>query len=361
MKDEVKSRLYINTVKGLAIFLMLWGHCIQCCALNSFDFFENNVFKFIYSFHMPLFMLVSGYLFYFSFQKRDVKELIVHRTKPLGWTIVVGGIIIWLSTTVLFNFLTGNYSVIIGGGWLPFLNKLWFLWSVLASSLGVALIFKKVKPLGLQILLLFVWGGVVLLFPNAENNLYMYPYYVIGFCFAKIRNKICNKLLYIKYLSLLLFPAMCFFFEKRHYIYTSGIFGGEYVDGIWNIVKTDMFRWAIGLMGSIFVLTVVEFLFNLFYRPKSTGVRKKLFMPLAKVGGNSLQIYVLSSIFLSGYLPIAYHKCIELLGEGNFLANNMWLYNAIFTPILAIVYTIFLYWIVKLLYKIKIGEFIFLK
>ena len=60
-----KNRFYIDFVKGIAIFLMLWGHCIQFCAVGDFDFFENWVFKLIYSFHMPLFMLVSGYLFFY--------------------------------------------------------------------------------------------------------------------------------------------------------------------------------------------------------------------------------------------------------------------------------------------------------
>lgn len=358
MKDGEKSRLYINTIKGLAIFLMLWGHCIQCCALDSFDFFQNTVFKFIYSFHMPLFMLVSGYLFYFSFEKRGMKQLIIHRAKPLIWTIVVGGIIIWLSTTVLFECLSGNFFAFIGGGWLNSLSSLWFLWSVLAASLGVAIICKKVKPLWLQILLLFIWGGVVLLFPNAANNLYMYPYYVIGFYFAKYKDRLFNKVFYVKYLSVLLFPIMFLFFDKIHYIYTSGILGGDYVEGIWNIIKVNAFRWSIGLVGSIFALTVVEFFFDLFYQKR--GMRN-LFRPLWKTGEFSLQIYVISSIFLSAYLPVVYNKCIELLGRGDFLVNQGWIYNAVFTPILAIAYMIALYWIVKLLYKINIGKWMFSK
>ena len=59
---------FIDIIKGVAIFLMLWGHVIQyCVAKTNIDFYENWVFKFIYSFHMPLFMLVSGYLFFYSF------------------------------------------------------------------------------------------------------------------------------------------------------------------------------------------------------------------------------------------------------------------------------------------------------
>ena len=77
--NAVHSRNFLNFLKGLAIFLMIWGHCIQICIPQGMDYFENTVFKIIYSFHMPLFMLISGYLFYYSSQKRNLSELLKHR------------------------------------------------------------------------------------------------------------------------------------------------------------------------------------------------------------------------------------------------------------------------------------------
>ena len=86
---EKNRNTFIDLITGIAIFLMLWGHCIQYCVAGSeIDFFENIVFKFIYSFHMPLFMLVSGYLFFFSFSKRSLKELLIHRVQSLLQPIV---------------------------------------------------------------------------------------------------------------------------------------------------------------------------------------------------------------------------------------------------------------------------------
>ena len=68
---------------------MLWGHSIQYSCMDQFDFFENSAFKFIYSFHMPLFMLISGYLFYYSCQKRTLWELLTHKTKVLFPAIIL--------------------------------------------------------------------------------------------------------------------------------------------------------------------------------------------------------------------------------------------------------------------------------
>lgn len=353
--------IYINIVKGVAIFLMIWGHCIQVCALDTFDFFENAVFKVIYSFHMPLFMLVSGYLFQVSFQKRNLKDLIVHRAKPIVWTIIIGGIVIWFCTTCLFEVLRGNYSIIFGGHWVKTFDGLWFLWSILSASIGVAIICKKVTYLWLQIPLLLLWGFVVLLFPNAENNLYMYPYYIIGFYFAKYKEKISSKLMFIKYVTIPLFPIMCLFFEKKHYIYTGGLLGGVYVDGFLNILKMNMFRWAIGLVGSVFVLTIIEVIFKLFIQNSSRGLGKKLFIPLERTGEKSLQIYVLSSIFVSSWLPLLYKKVVDVIGKGNFMAINIWVYNLIYTFLLATIFTIAIYWLIKLLYKLRIGKIIFCK
>lgn len=59
---------YLDILKGYAIILVVFGHCIQygsgLQAMSNGLYFDNKVFQMIYSFHMPLLMLISGYLFY---------------------------------------------------------------------------------------------------------------------------------------------------------------------------------------------------------------------------------------------------------------------------------------------------------
>lgn len=45
--------LYWDTIKGLLIILVVFGHCGTAVG--------NNLLSVIYSFHMPLFILVSGF------------------------------------------------------------------------------------------------------------------------------------------------------------------------------------------------------------------------------------------------------------------------------------------------------------
>lgn len=346
---------FVNLLKGLAIFLMLWGHCIQVCAPVGYDFFDNAVFEFIYSFHMPLFMLISGYLFYFSAAKRELKELLKNRCVGLVQTIIVCGILSYFATTGLFAVISGNFSALIGGKWLSSLSGLWFLWSVLAASIVLGVVCKVTNKFWLQIILLVIGVVVVGLFPNAVLNIFVYPYYIIGFYFAKYKDTVFKKIAYAKYIALVAFPVLLLFYEKRHYIYTTGLFGKDYT--ILQCLEIDVFRWLIGLVGSIFVIVVMEMLYNL-------NIKARFFVwlqeAICKCGEKSLQIYVLSCVLLSCYLPAIYSKAIGLFPQIDvFFADNIWIYNLGLTLILGILYTFAIYFVQIGLEKIKLSKFLF--
>ena len=347
-RDRQKNnRLYLDIVKGVAIFLMLWGHCIQYCTNGEFDFFENPVFKFIYSFHMPLFMLVSGYLFFFSCKKRNLSEILVHRTQSLVQPIIMCSILNYFLTIVLYE---RTLSSVVDGPWINTFSSLWFLWSVLVASLAVGIAVKCTNKLILQILIICIGFGAAYLFPNSTLNLYMYPYFVIGFFFAKYKAKIPELLICLKYLSLVLFPIMLMFFEKKHYIYTTGIIPtGNIVEQI----KIDEFRWAIGLVGSIFMMVVIEILYRLIFVKKPAIIKT-----VSQLGVKSLQVYCLSVSLLSFWLPKLYKKLCGFTA-GNIFASNMLVYNYLFTPLVAILYALLIYYIVKLMDKTKISRVIF--
>lgn len=58
---------YIDNLKGLAILMVVIGHVIQF--LYSPDNFDSNiVFRVIYSFHMPLFFILSGFVTTFAME-----------------------------------------------------------------------------------------------------------------------------------------------------------------------------------------------------------------------------------------------------------------------------------------------------
>lgn len=62
----------MDLLKFLAIFLVLWGHAEQY--LLSCDYAERAVYRHIYSFHMPLFMMISGFFFAMTIKPGVMKK-----------------------------------------------------------------------------------------------------------------------------------------------------------------------------------------------------------------------------------------------------------------------------------------------
>ncbi len=59
MGDKMKQRVYLyDNIKGILIFLVVFGHVIESLAGAPF---YKTLYIIIYSFHMPLFIYVSGY------------------------------------------------------------------------------------------------------------------------------------------------------------------------------------------------------------------------------------------------------------------------------------------------------------
>lgn len=54
---------WADALKGFLILMVVLGHSIQSvCQQTDMDFLQNYFWNLIYSFHMPAFMAVSGYL-----------------------------------------------------------------------------------------------------------------------------------------------------------------------------------------------------------------------------------------------------------------------------------------------------------
>ena len=66
-ESSIMRNPFFDILKGYAIFLVVLGHVIQCFYPN----WERNVLElFICSFHMPLFIAVSGYFFLNSVKRK---------------------------------------------------------------------------------------------------------------------------------------------------------------------------------------------------------------------------------------------------------------------------------------------------
>lgn len=80
----------IDFIKGAAAFLVLWGHIIQY-GITDYSFFEDPMYRMIYSFHMPVFMTISGYLFYKSFYRNKFTTLVRKKITGILYPGVIWG------------------------------------------------------------------------------------------------------------------------------------------------------------------------------------------------------------------------------------------------------------------------------
>lgn len=311
-----KSRnLYLDISKGIAIILVVFGHNIQygSFAYKNENFFDNPIFIAIYSFHMPLFMLISGYLFYHSINRHSWNHNFKSR-----FTKLVLPIIIWHS---IYLFISDIYSLWNGSdiSWgaqlISYLSAIWFLWAIFWCSLVLLIIHRYFK----DNLIVYIFVGVfALLLPGISKYVYMYPYFVMGYLFNKYKlsNKITtfnnNTKNILSAFLFIVFIGLYFLYTKEDYIYITGTTIVKHIRDLnpkieLHQLSIDIFRYTIGLVGSICVLIIIKITYK--------HIGEKTALILGKIGKKSIGIYIISTIFINNFiLPRLPHR--ENFGYG---------------------------------------------
>lgn len=344
---------YFDIVRGVAVFLMLWGHSIQYTSCGAFDFFENKVFQFIYSFHMPLFMLLAGYFFYFSTKKRSIRSVLLKRIKSLGIPLII-----WGFFSLLFNHYRYNSPIHLNS-LIDSCNGYWFVWVTIVATVLTGLIewfisyipnktiasFASIIHIAVFLLIFLVPHNIPMLRYHLFQ--YMYPYFILGFLFNKFKDLIPYKTLYLRYLCVFLFPIMFSHFQRNTFIYLSGINIHTEFGINTHQLNVDLFRWSIGLIGSIGLMVVIELLIRL---PYVQFVLKILF---GKIGTMSLQIYVTQRLLLETVYAIQLKQFVQL-HEFTLFTQNIPLFNFYWTPLIAVLFALTIYCFVKIIQKISL-------
>ena len=356
-QNNTQRSVVIDIIKGITIILVVWGHCLQYCNVGNFDFFELKMFKFIYSFHMPLFSLISGFLTGKSINNHSINEVFKSRTKSLLWPMFVFNVVGYYCNYAIENIAQRKWGLLISGSWLGNMGGSWFLWSMFACTLAVLLSSKLAKSVNnrtviLQIFCLVFLSVLVVVFPNYELTLFVYPYFCIGyfFCNINIKRKFCFSER-SKFLSWVIasfaFFALLFVFRKDHYIYTTGLLGGE---SLADSILIDAFRWLIGLVGSLWlIISVVVFEKNIIRFSLLTKL-------LIWAGKHSLEIYLLSGLIINEKI----RNCFTSVFSELYLSvTKEIVYSILFTPVIAAIVLALCWCCIKLINKMKISEYIF--
>jgi fucose 4-O-acetylase-like acetyltransferase len=331
---QVKHRVeFIDSLKGLAIFFVLWGHSVQYLN-NGTDAFKNPIFEFIYSFHMPLFFFISGFFFKSSL-KLNFKTFFLNKGLQLLLPCFV-----WSILFFIFNLgqclFTEEYYFDWMQEFIKFINPLkwpfWFLKDLFLSYFIVYVFYKILK----NEYIVFISSMLfVLILPSQfDEQRLLLPIFLGGILMKDNYQFVQNHLNYLVYSSGLLFLCCLFFWDGKYTMYVtnfSGIVNWMNLSLNSSDIEIYLFRLLIGFSGSIF--------FFVFYdkKYKNNWLNDKL----KYVGIHTLSIYVLQATILENILN----------QQLNFPYVNIWVYSLLITPIVSLLVLFLCVSIYKLMSK----------
>ena len=280
----------MDVLKCIAIFLVVIGHCVQRSYVgmdaSTEAFYSDELFKFIYGFHMPLFMAISGYFFYNTIHKYAYKDIIKSRFMRLVVPIAFWHII-WMITDGFSNQGHGYTILTFLAG---FLKQYWFLWAIFYCSIIVLMVETFLKSKRYMVYLVLVIISLLLPnFFNVDRYVFLFPYYLLGFLYCEKYSDFEAKHPHIIMGlggAILLYLFALGYFDYEDYIYTSGTCVIK--DGRFSIdqLYIDLFRLAVGVLGvvSIYGLSLTSKLITIPFW-------------ITRIGSKTLGIYIIHMFF----------------------------------------------------------------
>lgn len=202
-----KRVMWLDALKGFAIFLVVLGHCIERVKTgNGSNPILEQTDIFIYGFHMMLFFMISGYIYGLKENKTNTPEPFWHFTKikliDYGIPYLIFAILVWSGKFIFSAFV--KFQVSIKDLLLVFVNPVaftWFLYILLWVSViikALDLLIKNRKIVWFITLVMVVIGMVFKTNIKLIDRVLLYTiaYYTGTIISRDFEIKVCkNKLL----------------------------------------------------------------------------------------------------------------------------------------------------------------------
>ena len=312
---------FLDAAKAVAIFLVVWGHLIQ---QTDADFWNNDIFAFIYSFHIPLFFLLSGMfldrLFSLSFL-HALKKRAIQLLLPATTIALIGFVIRLLLAGTGISIIDIAETIVKAVVCMPWFCKTLFCCNMIAyiakrcfktdcwACVGSILLLHLIPNddyFALKTFLPFVWCGYFLMkyrktvFDNAAKILPpMLLAYIILLCF---------------------WNTDCTFYKTSSTLWTINLSEKE-AAFLGRNLSVELYRFAIGLSGAMSVILSIKLLYE-----KTACAHPSL---IAYIGSNTLGIYLLQTFGESWLFK-------QLSPVNELFTPPAWVPSAIILPICAI-------------------------
>lgn len=274
-----------DVLKAIAILAVIYTHCLQFMGLDFY--WHHPLFKFTYAFHMPLFMLVSGY-----FANRalhlPIKELVKKKSIQLLLPCITAGVVV-----IAINRLIGWNPK--HAGIMEFVKNLWYLKSLFfCFCIG-----KMAMLLGKGRTWPTIGFGTLMAFPiHLYHVNFMMPFFWMGFLWSKYPDFIRKHAWKIGIGSVIAFGLLWPHWDGLHTTYVTPL----------QLIKIHKMEWmgfgnlpsyclrlGIGMAGSGMIASAV-------YLLEKKGVR---FNRLSRIGRYTLELYSLHFLFINTHLMAA--------------------------------------------------------
>ncbi len=197
---------YLDVLKGFAILLVVLGHSVQMNVADG-NFDGNLLFRIIYSFHMPLFMFLSGAAAAYSirpmnmeFIKRKFYQLII---PFVAWYLI--GYFLGGAHYRGVHFMTYIHDVIVSPD-----DGLWFLYVLFVNFCCLAFI-RKLEP-KLKLWSYLITWLVIYALPTAKYGVglvkWHLPFFITGYLIFRYRERLERYSKVPAALSLATFPIL---------------------------------------------------------------------------------------------------------------------------------------------------------
>ena len=261
----------IDELRGVLMILVVMGHCIQYVA-DPMEFDHNFFFRAIYSFHMPMFMCLSGYVAQMVHPHMTMRQLL-GRISSLLIPFLSWGIISVIKDQIPY------YNIIFYPE-----KGLWFLWVL--AFINALVFFIELFPGKIKFAIYFC-VQIILMFSSFNRfgiglvRLY-FLWYSVGFLLPEYWKKFSHKSL-IRAIGIIGWPiAATFWMRNAEPLFADKIqligIKGRIFDAFCSIYRL----YLTPLFGIIFVWTIFGKIWKY--------IRGSF---LKKVGANTIAIYAL--------------------------------------------------------------------
>lgn len=297
---------YFDSLKFFAMILVIWGHCVERCVSRPCT--EEPMWHFIYTFHMPLFMVISGYFSLSAIRMGNFKQLFLKKSKALllpvlSWTVIL------IMIQPLFGLSNFN-----------FLNTLWFLRCLFLCYM-LYFAGNKLNFRGWQLFTVIVSQIIPV---SVYNIPIMYPCFVLG-AFLREHTEYFTSICKYWWAFMLIFVILVHFtdFHLWYGISLKAIIANHDWNTLGLYLYGRLYRILTGMVGTFVFIGLFKNLYDV-------GVKGWLVQKIRVMGQYTLEMYILQTLFTG----------LVLLAWVHLDSMNLWLFNFVVTPIMAILIVI---------------------